>query len=75
MKGEIKKLIRERGFGFITAEDGKEGFFHRSALAEVDFDALEEGTSVEFSLERGPKGHRAVNITAETTDSTKEVTC
>ena len=62
MEGKIKRLIRDRGFGFITAEDGKEVFFHRSALAGEDSDALEEGTSVEFDLERGPKGPRAVNV-------------
>ena len=62
MKGEIKKLIRERGFGFISAEDGREIFFHRSALEGVDFDALEEGNNVEFNEERGPKGPQAVNV-------------
>ena len=61
MKGKIKKLVRERGFGFITRENGKEVFFHRSALAG-DFDALEEGTSVEFAVETGPKGPRAKNV-------------
>jgi len=65
LKGEIKRLIRERGFGFITAEDGKEIFFHRSALVEEDFDTLEEGTHVEFELERSPKGPRAKNLKAE----------
>ena len=65
MKGEIKKLIRERGFGFISAEDGREVFFHRSALEGMDFDALEEGNSVEFDMERGPKGLRAVNVRVE----------
>jgi len=62
LEGKIKRLVRERGFGFITAEDGKDVFFHRSALAGEDFDALEEGTSVEFDLERGPKGPRAMNV-------------
>ena len=62
MEGKIKRLVRDRGFGFITAEDDKEVFFHRSALAEGDFDALEEGASVEFDLEEGPKGPRAVNL-------------
>ena len=65
MKGEMKKLIRERGFGFISAEDGREIFFHRSALEGVDFDALEEGNNVEFSVEKGPKGPRAVNVRVE----------
>jgi len=54
LKGEIKKLIRERGFGFISAEDGREVFFHSSAL--------EEGTGVEFNVESGPKGPRAMNL-------------
>jgi len=62
LKGKIKRLIRNRGFGFITGEDGKEIFFHRTALEKIDFDSLEEGNSVEFNLEKGPKGLRAVNI-------------
>ena len=62
MKGKIKKLIRDRGFGFISAEEGKDIFFHRSDLDGIDFDALEEGNSVDFNLESGPKGPRAVNI-------------
>jgi len=62
LKGKIKKLIRDRSFGFISAEDGKEIFFHRSSLAGVDFDSLEEGSSVEFDTETGPKGLRAVNV-------------
>jgi CspA family cold shock protein len=62
LKGTIKKVIRERGFGFISAEDGGEIFFHRSALEEIDFDTLEEDNSVEFNVERGPKGPRAVNV-------------
>jgi len=62
LEGKITRLIRERGFGFIAAEDGKEVFFHRSALAGEDFDAVAEGTSVEFDLEEGPKGLRAANV-------------
>jgi CspA family cold shock protein len=62
LKGKIRKLIRERGFGFIAAEDSKDVFFHRSALAGEDFDALNEGNSVEFDLERGPKGLQARNV-------------
>lgn len=62
MKGKIKRLIRERGFGFISAENGSEVFFHRSALQSINFDTLEEGDNVEFDLERGYKGPRAVNV-------------
>ena len=65
MKGKIKRLNRLRGFGFISAENGEEVFFHRSALRGEDFDALQEGTSVEFKLTRGPKGLRAVNVRVE----------
>jgi len=62
LKGEIKKLIRDRGFGFIRAEDGNEVFFHHSSLEGIEYDSLEEGSKVEFSVERGPKGERATNM-------------
>jgi CspA family cold shock protein len=62
LKGKVKRLIRGRGFGFITAEDGTEVFFHRSDLVEADFDTMEEGASVEFDLERGAKGPRATSV-------------
>jgi len=62
LKGKIKRLARDRGFGFISAEDGKDIFFHRSALESVQFDSLEEGIELEFDLEDGPKGPKAINI-------------
>ena len=62
MKGEIKKLLRERGYGFISAEDGKEVFFHSSAFEGTGFGALKEGDSVEFDVEKGPRGPRAINM-------------
>jgi len=62
LKGTIKRVIRERGFGFISAEDGREIFFHRSALEGIDFDGLEEGNGVEFDVEKGPKGPRAMHV-------------
>lgn len=65
LKGTIKRVIWERRFGFISAEDGREVFFHSSALEGIDFDALEEGTGVEFNVESGPKGLRAVNVRVE----------
>jgi CspA family cold shock protein len=60
--GTIKRLVRERGFGFIQASDGSEIFFHRSALAAGSFEALAEGQGVEFEVQRGEKGARAVNL-------------
>ena len=65
MSGTIKKLVAERGFGFITAEDGKEYFFHRSGLdASLDFDRLGGGEKVEFEIESSPKGPRAAKVRA-----------
>ena len=61
-KGTIKKLIRDRGFGFISDTDGREVFFHQSGLIETKFDALQEGQEVEFEVESSPKGPRAINV-------------
>lgn len=61
-KGKIKKLVRERGFGFISDTDGSEVFFHQSSLVDVQFDALSEGGDVEFEVEKSPKGPRAINV-------------
>jgi CspA family cold shock protein len=60
--GKIKKLVRERGFGFISDTDGREVFFHQSSLVEVKFDALNEEQAVEFEVEQSPKGPRAINV-------------
>lgn len=61
-KGKIKKLIRDRGFGFINAEDGREVFFHQSSLVGVELSALKEDQDVEFEVEKTPKGPRAINV-------------
>ena len=55
-KGIIKKLITDRGFGFIQAEDGTDLFFHRSELQGGDFDDLREGQEVEYETGRGRDG-------------------
>ena len=60
--GTVKKLVGDRGFGFITAQDGSELFFHRSAVQGVTFDSLTAGQAVEFDIERGDKGPRAANV-------------
>jgi CspA family cold shock protein len=63
--GTIKKIIADRGFGFITAEDSKEYFFHRGALdSSLDFDRLGGGERVEFEIEQSPKGPRAARVHA-----------
>jgi CspA family cold shock protein len=60
--GKIKKLIRDRGFGFINATDGREIFFHRNSLVEANFDLLNEDQDVEFDVEKTPKGPSAINV-------------
>jgi CspA family cold shock protein len=63
--GSIKKVVADRGFGFIAAEDGKEFFFHRSGLdPSIDFDRLMGGERVEFEVEASPKGPRATQVRA-----------
>jgi cold shock protein len=59
-RGTIKKLVADKGFGFIASgERGKDLFFHVSAVKDVAFDALFEGQSVDYEMESGPKGDRA----------------
>ena len=59
-RGTIKKLVADKGFGFIASgERGKDLFFHVSAVKDVGFDALFEGQSVDYEMESGPKGDRA----------------
>jgi CspA family cold shock protein len=62
-QGTIKKLVSDRGFGFIDGERG-ELFFHHSGVQETAFDALQIGQKVEYSVEAGSggKGPRATNV-------------
>lgn len=61
--GTIKRLVRERGFGFVQGHDGVELLFHRSALQREAFDTLAEGQAVTFNVEKGgDKGPRAANM-------------
>ena len=57
-QGVIKKLVSDKGFGFI-AGDGAELFFHHTAVEGGSFDTLQEGQTVEFTEGQGPKGPRA----------------
>jgi CspA family cold shock protein len=61
-RGTIAKLVRDRGFGFIRGNDGKDVFFHRSGLMNMNFDELEQGTPVDFEVENSPKGPRANRV-------------
>jgi CspA family cold shock protein len=63
--GTVKKVVSDRGFGFIAGEDGKEYFFHRSGVqSSLDFDRLVGGERVTFEIEQSPKGPRAEQVRA-----------
>jgi cold shock protein len=60
-QGTIKKLIGDKGFGFIEGERG-ELFFHHSSVQGATFETLQEGQRVSYDEGRGPKGPRADNV-------------
>ena len=61
-KGTVKWFNNQKGYGFITAEDGKVVFVHFSGLNMEGFKTLEEGAAVEFDITDGAKGPQAVNV-------------
>jgi CspA family cold shock protein len=62
-KGTIRRLITDRGFGFIQTAEGKDLFFHRSQLEGVDYSSLREGQEVEFEVGQGRSGRpEAVSV-------------
>lgn len=65
MTGLVKWFNADKGFGFITPEDGsKDVFVHFSAIQSDDFRTLYENQKVEFAVENGAKGPSAVNVVA-----------
>ena len=61
--GTIKKLVQDKGFGFIKRDGGeKDLFFHATGLLNCEFDALSEGDTVEFEIGKGEKGPRAEKV-------------
>ena len=62
MNGTIKRLVSDKGFGFIAAGDGTEYFFHQSACTDTAFDQLREGQAVTFDVGHGAKGPRGENV-------------
>jgi len=59
----VKWFNGSKGYGFISREDGEDVFVHYSAIQSEGFRTLEEGQRVEFTVERGPKGLQAANVT------------
>lgn len=63
MNGSIKRLVRDRGFGFILSDDGREYFFHSTGLQNAQFDSLQEQDPVSFEASPDTKkGLRAEQV-------------
>jgi CspA family cold shock protein len=62
-RGKVKWFSNQKGYGFITPENGKDVFVHFSAIQGEGYKSLEEGQEVEFEIEQGPKGEQAVKVT------------
>jgi len=63
LTGKVKRLVTEKGFGFIVGTDGKDYFFHRSGVKDNGYEKLLEKDDVTFDVKEGPKGPRAENVT------------
>lgn len=62
-KGKVKWFSNQKGYGFVTSEDGKDVFVHYSAIKGDGYKTLAEGAEVEFEVTQGPKGEQATNVT------------
>ena len=62
MKGTVKWFNNQKGYGFISTEEGKDVFVHYSGLVMEGFKTLEDGQAVEFDIVDGEKGPQATNV-------------
>ena len=62
-KGTVKWFNAEKGYGFITTDEGKDVFVHYSSIQADGFRSLEEGQTVTFDIVEGDRGQQAANVT------------
>lgn len=62
-KGTVKWFNNEKGYGFITGEDGKDIFVHQTSIQADGFRSLDEGQEVSYDVEQDTRGDKAVNVT------------
>ena len=62
VKGIVKWFNNQKGYGFITPENGNDVFVHHKAIQGEGYKSLDEGQKVEFDIEKGPKGEQATNV-------------
>ena len=62
MKGKVKRFNKNKGYGFITNEEGQDAFFHFSQLKMEGYKTVDIGADVEFDLVEGERGLQAQNI-------------
>ena len=60
--GTVKWFSNQKGYGFITPEEGNDVFVHHSEIQSEGYKTLEEGEKVEFEIKDGPKGDQAKNV-------------
>ncbi|MFA4980994.1 MAG: cold shock domain-containing protein [Candidatus Omnitrophota bacterium] len=62
VKGKVKWFSNEKGYGFITPENGNDVFVHHTSIQGEGYKSLEEGQDVELDIVQGPKGEQAANV-------------
>ena len=62
-KGKVKWFSNQKGYGFITTDEGKDVFVHFSGISAEGYKSLAEGDAVEFEISSGAKGDQATNVT------------